>query len=194
MRYCSIDIETTGLDPATCQVIEFAAVIEDTKDQKPLIELPSFSTLVRHQLYRGDPYALSINHEILFELNKWTNVDSDSLPSNVTDMHELMWRFSSFLASYDLESRIIVAGKNFAWFDNRFLELLPHYDRVKFHHRVLDPMMLYLRPEDYEPPNSDECLRRARIQQSVKHRALDDALMVIQLLRIGISKQNLMVN
>ena len=190
MKYCSIDIETTGLDPSTCQVIEFAAVLEDTDNPKPLNELPQFSTLVRHTLYRGEPYALAMNHEIFAELAKWTTQHADHLPTQgstplVTDVSNLMTRFANFLKMNRMEEWIalIVAGKNFANFDNRFLELLPHYRKVKFHHRILDPMMLYLNKQDKVPPGSDECLKRAGIEKPVSHRALDDALMVIQLLR-----------
>jgi hypothetical protein len=41
MKYVSIDIETGGLD-ARYSLLEFAAVVEDTADQLPLEELPTF--------------------------------------------------------------------------------------------------------------------------------------------------------
>lgn len=39
MRYCSIDIETTGLNPDTCDILQFAAVLDDLNDPKPLVDL-----------------------------------------------------------------------------------------------------------------------------------------------------------
>ena len=36
MLYCSIDIETTGLDPETCDIIQFAAVLDNLADPQPL--------------------------------------------------------------------------------------------------------------------------------------------------------------
>ena len=42
MKYISIDIETTGLDPENCQILSIGAVIEDTLNQLPFEELPTF--------------------------------------------------------------------------------------------------------------------------------------------------------
>lgn len=36
MKYVSIDIETTGLNPEVHQVIELAAVLEDTENLRPI--------------------------------------------------------------------------------------------------------------------------------------------------------------
>ena len=58
MKYVSIDIETTGLDPETCQILQVGAVIEDTQNLLPLEELPKFNCIVEHPAYTGSPYAL----------------------------------------------------------------------------------------------------------------------------------------
>jgi hypothetical protein len=55
-RYLSIDIETTGLDPETCQVIEFSAVIDTIRpDAGPVDELPSFHAYLVRDSYRASP-------------------------------------------------------------------------------------------------------------------------------------------
>ena len=36
MLYCSIDIETTGLNPKTCDIVQFAAVLDNLADPQPL--------------------------------------------------------------------------------------------------------------------------------------------------------------
>ena len=46
MPYVSIDIETTGLDPATCQILEIGAVWDDWT--QPLQNLPTYRRLVVH--------------------------------------------------------------------------------------------------------------------------------------------------
>jgi hypothetical protein len=69
MLYVSIDLETTGLDPNACQVIEFAAVIEDTLNPLPYEELPKFSKLVLHDSVQGELYAVNMNAAIFKELN-----------------------------------------------------------------------------------------------------------------------------
>ena len=51
MKYVSIDIETTGLDPETCQTIQIGAGIEDTNNPLPIEDLPRFKCLVEHPQY-----------------------------------------------------------------------------------------------------------------------------------------------
>ena len=70
MKYVSIDIETTGLDPETCQIIQIGAVIEDTENPVPVENLPSFKCLVEHPQYTGSPFALVMNRDILAQLGE----------------------------------------------------------------------------------------------------------------------------
>ena len=63
LSYISIDIETTGLDPETCQILEIGAVWDDWT--KPIDELPIYHRLVYHKEYRGNAYALALNANLL---------------------------------------------------------------------------------------------------------------------------------
>ena len=46
MKYVSIDIETTGLNPKTDNVLEVAAIIDDTeRPEVPIGELPTLHLL-----------------------------------------------------------------------------------------------------------------------------------------------------
>lgn len=65
MKYISIDIETTGLDPENCQVLSIGAVIEDTNDIKPLADLPTFHGAILPNRIEGDPYAINLNRDLL---------------------------------------------------------------------------------------------------------------------------------
>jgi len=65
MKYISIDLETTGLDPDNCQVLSIGAVIEDTNDIKPLADLPTFHGVVLPNRIEGDPYALNMNKDLI---------------------------------------------------------------------------------------------------------------------------------
>ena len=67
MPYVSIDIETTGLDPETCQILEIGAVWDDWT--KPIDELPVYHRLVYHKEYRGSAYALAMNANLLKQLS-----------------------------------------------------------------------------------------------------------------------------
>jgi len=54
MKYVSIDIEATGLDHTYCQMIEFGAVLDDLRHQRPLDELPQFHCYVLRDKYVGE--------------------------------------------------------------------------------------------------------------------------------------------
>ena len=67
LSYVSIDIETTGLDPETCQILEIGAVWDDWT--KPIDQLPVYHRLVYHTEYRGSAYALAMNANLLRHLS-----------------------------------------------------------------------------------------------------------------------------
>lgn len=184
MKYASVDIETTGLDWNRHQIIEFAAVLDDLADPKPLKELPVFHAYVRHEEVVGHPVALAMNHEILKIIAQGDCGYADA---------ELMDAFADFLKQHGrCPLKIVVAGKNFNGFDRNFLNALPRTDRpVTFHHRTLDPAPLYAKIGDPEPPSLVECLKRANLTPTYEHRAVGDALDVIRLLRQAyLSKEN----
>jgi len=63
LPYVSIDIETTGLDPATCQTLEIGAVIDDWT--RPLDQLPVFRRVLAWEQVTGSPYAMALNTDLL---------------------------------------------------------------------------------------------------------------------------------
>jgi hypothetical protein len=80
---------------------------------------------------------------------------------------------------------ITAAGKDFAAFDLPFLKTLDFWkENVKVCHRCIDPAMLYFDVHgDSGLPGSSECMRRAGMAGEVSHAAVEDARMVISLLR-----------
>lgn len=68
MKYVSIDIETTGLDPENCQILSIGAVIEDTNNQVPIEDLPSFHVAILRQRIEGEPYALNMNRDLIQDI------------------------------------------------------------------------------------------------------------------------------
>lgn len=184
-KYVSVDIETTGLNPHRHQVIEFGAVLEDWIT--PIEQLPAFHAYVIHNEYRGDPFALAMNHEILRKIaNKSRHPESKFYRPL-----ELAMEFEKWLVEHKIDpQRVPVAGKNFAGFDAQFLKELMDYegprfgDIIKFAHRVIDPGSLYFDPRiDKEPPSMQECMKRAGIVGDVAHTAIEDAINVICLVR-----------
>lgn len=63
MPYVSIDIETTGLDPDTCQILEFGAIIDDWKT--PINKLPVFRRVLLYEKVSGSPFAMALNASLL---------------------------------------------------------------------------------------------------------------------------------
>jgi DNA polymerase III epsilon subunit-like protein len=188
MKYISIDIETTGLNPKEDQVIEFAAVLEDTlRPDVPVEDLPTFHRLVRHDRLSGTPRVLTMHADLIRELADPARED------DVCRHFQLAYQFHHWchdvMEGVALNDHgaiaITVAGKNFAAFDQRFLERLPGWEaRIEIRRRQIDPAVLYLDPlQDEALPDTATCLRRAELDPTTSHRAVDDARNVIRLIR-----------
>ena len=189
IKYVSIDIETCGVDEDTCDIIEFAAVLDDLTDMKPMDELPVFHRYFIKDKYVGEPYALSMHPKIFRAIAERSNAEDKWKYISATKLGNA---FKKFLVKYGYEEKhskvvITVAGKNFSSFDLQFLkkktDLLKHVD---IRHRVIDPSILYIENGDNAPPATLECKRRAGIVGEVAHTAEADAKDVIQLVRNGI--------
>lgn len=175
--YVSIDLETTGLDPESCQILEVGAVYEDWT--RPLAQLPVFHRYIVHDSYCGQPYALAMNAKILSRLSGDTTSEDFCYPE------EIEGEFTIWLADcgWDTKTAITPAGKNFSGFDLPFLRKV---GCPKLKHRALDPAMFYWRPlEDETLPDTQTCMERAGISGPVAHTAVEDALVVVELIRIG---------
>lgn len=211
MKYLSLDIETTGLNPVTCDVLEVGAYLEDTNNLLPREQLPFFHKYLWRDNYRGEPYALQMNAHIfqkMLTLKKNVGVgqfhDHDKLlinPEYIWEhfgwwvyFHRKLWAGTKFdndtTFSWSDMPHLVIAGKNVAGFDIPFLKRLDG-NFPKFHHRVIDPGMMYFDPRSDEvPPDLKECKRRAGLAEQVSHEALDDAWDVIQLVRRNFSGIN----
>ncbi len=171
--YVSIDIETTGLDPETCQILEIGAVWEDWTT--PIEKLKTFRALIGHDEYRGQPYALAMNSKLLYEL---------AGTSILLTPRRVVGHLCRWLAGCGWDGKSITpAGKNFGSFDLQFLKKLPGFD-IPFRHRAIDPGMLYFQPWiDGAIPSTSQCYSRAGISEDVAHTAVADALGVVKLIR-----------
>ncbi len=180
MKYISIDIETTGIYPETCQAIEFAAIAEDTNNILPYEQLPKFECIIRWPEYTGSAYAINMNQrifKILADVNSKEKIlHYDAVASS----------FAHFIKCNSLDKeKLNIAGKNFARFDWEFLSKLPRWNEyIDMSHRVIDPAILCVDWKlDKSLPNMETCKSRAEIKGIVTHKALDDAWDVIQILR-----------
>ena len=179
MKYVSIDLETTGLDPINNQIIEVAAVIDDTQNPRPLDQLPSFQAFVHHKSYTGSAYAINLNARIFKVLS---DVDADKQKNNCLSLESAMNQLYDFLNN-NLDQPFNVAGKNFAGFDKPFF-MFADFPVESFHYKILDPGSMYTTKDDIEVPSLNECMKRAGyVDHETTHEALDDALDVIKLIR-----------
>jgi oligoribonuclease (3'-5' exoribonuclease) len=173
-KFVSIDIETLGLG-LEAPIIEVGMVVADWVKQEVL---GTYHTYVTHYLYnKCEPFAMSMHPTILRRI-----ADRDPEFSYV-DIYHLGESMVSFLNTH-IDGKVLWAGKNVAGFDIPRLERQADIGRhIEYHHRMLDPGMLYWNPlTDEKPPSQSECLSRAGFHNDVRHEALADAMDVVQLI------------
>lgn len=198
MRFISINIETTGLDPEYCQILQIGAVIEDTLNVVPVDQLPKFKCIVEHAKYTGQAFALDMNQPILSILAKLQTSNKEDrlairseyniLPESLVAQSFSMWLNSNGLGPVNetvSQISITVAGKNFATFDKLFLEKLSGWtNKIQIRQRIIDPSILLMDWQmDKSLPNLQTCMDRCKLTRKVAHEALQDALDVVRVIR-----------
>lgn len=197
MKFISIDIETTGLDPQKNQILEFGAIAIDTSlGNAPYVS--DFNAVFIHKELTGNPIALTMNAELINEINtvlKTKDFDYDEINLGIDndDMHprfgdskyvrnseEFQKYFDEWLESIGFTERLTLAGKNLSSFDLKFIEAAGI--KIKYRHRMIDPAILYVDWEKDETlPDLQQCLDRAGIVKSVEHTSIADAIDVAEL-------------
>ena len=179
--YTSIDIETTGLNSETCKILEIGAVIDNWVT--PVEKLPSFHCYVlNREPLVGEAYAFSMHPTILRRIATREKGFTYLYPYHVAI------EFKLWLERHEIdltEKYLDIAGKNFGSFDNQFLKKLPDWKNfIKSRNRIIDPGNLYWNPKiDNGLPSMETCMERAGIPGKVTHSALEDALIVVKLIR-----------
>lgn len=207
MKYVSIDIETTGLDPEKNQIVEVGAVLDEIGSTTPIEELPKFRAVLIHEEMAMGAYCANLHKDLWTEILKVQKLNTPAidkhwfivgkLPGKESTYYCLPKHFEtlfnewlrtvcpSFIIDDDkLIVKINISGKNAGTFDIPFLEALPGWQGlVKFHRRVLDPASHCIQPDDEHIPDLQECLRRCGFEDTVKHTAVDDAIDIIRVIR-----------
>jgi len=177
MKYLGLDTETLGLSPE-CAVIEVAIVEEDTEKQVPVDELPYRRWLIKPtEPFRAEAYALGMHTR----LGLWDECQKYGLTANAVWTSIATYLFDYRLRELGMNSRgerhrAVVAGKNVAGFDLRFM---PDSVTSQLHHRVLDPGSMFADPGDLVPPSLADILNRKLV-----HTALEDARDVVRAIRM----------
>lgn len=206
MKYVSIDIETSGLDPLKNQVLSIGAIIEDTTKKLPFQECPKFNTIIIQNEIVGSPRAITMNKNIISMIGEYLEGDDETRQNFQTHsdytffekedvIKEFYWwlykngfDYGTHLSAINSNTKPItinVAGKNFGTFDKLFLQQLPWWQKlIRTRQRVLDPAILCVDWEnDDSLPSLGTCKERKGISGIVTHDAIEDAWDVIQILR-----------
>jgi len=195
MKFASIDIETTGLSQENSDILQFAVVLDDLKNPKPLEELPRFQAIFMQDYYKGNPFALSMHSEIFKKIDMAKKKNLEYCPDqeiHFMPIDHLPTALTAFFLKNgynqnDKNGNIYInpAGKNLSSFDIPFLKSkIKDWGSIYFLNRSIDPAILYFDLEnDNSLPDMKKCMERAGIAGEVAHTALEDALVVIKLLR-----------
>ena len=193
--YVSIDIETTGLDPEKHQILEIGAVIDDWVSS--VESLPTFRCYVDNgSLIQGHPYALSMHPKILrYIATNGKSREPDQERVVIVEQEHVAEYFLKWLQGWGImptKRHITAAGKNFSGLDYQFLRRLPKWEKfIPTQHRVIDPGNLYFDPriDNGELPSMQTCMTRAGIPGTVAHTAVEDAIVVVKLIRTWFRRQ-----
>ena len=182
MKLVSIDVESCGL-AGEHDILEFGAVLDDLNNPLALEDLPIFHCYFLQESYHGSPFALSMHPTIFRRI-----ADREPGYTYVNPM-KFGHMFKKFLIQngYEEEQQLIrinAAGKCFGTSDLPALwaktDIAKH---VRIRKKVLDPGILYLERGDESLPGLSECKKRAGLDETVAHNAVDDAMDVVRLLR-----------
>ena len=183
MIFVSIDVESSGINDS--QILEFGAIIEDTKLKLPYEDIPKFrAKFWRNGFISGQIQGVLMNAGLLKEILE--NPKDCWLPGD----KELGKTFRQWLINNGIKpdetNDVIfnVAGKNFFGFDYPMInEQTKLFEYAQPSRRVLDPSILYANWTSERLPGLQDCLNKAGIEKNVSHTSLEDAFDVIQLLR-----------
>ena len=200
MRYASIDLETTGLNPKVHNIVEFGAVLDDTMHPEVDVSLlPRFHAYVLppydQEEYTGHPFALAM-HPAIFKC-----IANRTPPFRYLRAEDLGLEFSAFLFQNGIDlskpedprvrrPALTAGGKNFGTFDLRFLRECPGFlDAVPFRHRVIDPCLAAFIPSDEVLPETKLCAARLGVVTGADaHTAIEDAMLVTRMIRAAIQR------
>ena len=187
MKYISLDIETTSLDPQNGEILEIGLVFDDLEVQKPLNELERFRIVIRHRQPVMCDLAtiLFTNHKVIED-----SVCGEDAIEYGDVIYDIQYFF--FRCGFKIDEKITLAGKNITMFDLPFLEAcIPGWVETinpRLHSRIIDPAVSFLTCYDTEVPNLATCLYRAGFDSEVHHTAMEDVLAVVQLVRAALDQ------
>lgn len=182
MKYLSIDIETTCVNPKKPEnILQISMIVEDPTNPLPLEKLPHFTCFIKHDRVEGEPYAMGMNGWIMDIISG--RAEGKHPIYKAKDWEEIALAFIRH--HFGDSTRIVAAGKNFAGFDQQFL---PARLASKLDFRCIDPTSVFWNPYADKMPSLTFIKKELGIEGEVTHDAYDDALDVIKVLRTKYGK------
>ena len=89
MIYISIDTETTGLNPETCQLLSIGAIVEDTEKKLPFEEIPKFHCAIlrgERDILQGELYALNMNKNLIEKITYYSTAKDQDEKNDLVQM------------------------------------------------------------------------------------------------------------
>ena len=200
--FTSIDIETTGLDPKHCQILEVGVAFYDGIHKEPVSELQficmpdGYDLLDTEYHIKGQPYGTMMNVKILQEIMDAQKKALKEHPEwggkmpeyeclftentveimNVCEAMDYLYTWLDFIqVTHKLKKKNILAGKNLNSLDIPFLKRAmgeEKWDKV-VSYRSLDLTSMFAPFSRKTSPLKD--INALRGLGDVSHRALQDA-------------------
>jgi hypothetical protein len=89
MKFISIDTETTGLNPETCQLLSFGAIIEDTEKKLPFDQIPKFHCAIlrgERDILQGELFALNMNKNLIESITQYSIAKTQEEKNDLVQM------------------------------------------------------------------------------------------------------------
>lgn len=185
MKYFSLDIETTGLDPQRHSILEIGVVYDDLTDPNhDIYDRRNWcSILFEPNGLVYDVDAMKMNLELI---NNITSLERIFRHNQKSGCNTLIRWLCEMQIKFGIKE-FIFAGKNCATFDLRFIETISDGFRETISYKyVLDPSILYMKKDDVKVPNMAICSERAGVVNNKPHSAVYDAINVCELIRKGV--------
>jgi hypothetical protein len=100
MKYLSIDLETTGLDPVKHHILTFSAILEDTSKKLEFEACPKLNVYVLRDEIIGSPYAINMNSKIIASISRFLGLKTDEEKIGFGESVNGIFLQSSAVASY----------------------------------------------------------------------------------------------
>lgn len=167
MRLVALDLETSGRDPQTHQILQLGAVVFDTETRETLGE---FERVVHHSNILGEPVALAMNEKIIRQISK---EDAHYWPSVKSQFTEFLCEFALSCYGDHISHRPVAVGFNVGPFDVAFLNRVTNVPW--FSHRTIELGSLLMPMFGSHAPVASKDAAKMLNKDDLDHTALQDA-------------------